>query len=329
MNVLLIDDGKLPNLAVMKLSALYKGRGDTVQVRHIRQVRQKDLAPYERIYCSVIFERNRERVEMLQRARPDIAVGGTGWDLQTVLPADVESLRPDYDLYTTADIFLRNSHWTGKRENRLAKAAEIVNAGIGFSSRGCVRACEFCVVPKKEGMLRQETPIRDIINPRSSLITLLDNNFTADPLALEKLREIKERKLTLNITQGIDVRLMTPKLASALASVPHWSSIHYAWDFTAQETAVFSGINLLLQFVRRYKHMCYILVGFNSCFEEDMYRFRKLAEAKISPLVMLYNETRDLRLRHFARWVNGRFYKTVSWDSYLPWMRDRVQLEAI
>ena len=56
------------------------------------------------------------------------------------------------------------------REARERKAQEIVNAGIGFTSRGCVRKCGFCVVPRKEGRLHQDAPIKDLINPGPNVI---------------------------------------------------------------------------------------------------------------------------------------------------------------
>lgn len=66
-----------------------------------------------------------------------------------------------------------------------------------------------------------------------------------------------------------------------------------------------------------------MLVGFNTNFEEDMYRFRKLTEMKVDPFVMVYNENEkgDVRLKHFARWVNGRIYRSCSFEEYEPWAK--------
>jgi len=32
-----------------------------------------------------------------------------------------------------------------------------------------------------------------------------------------------------------------------------------------------------------------------------------------------------LRLKHFARWINGRIYKTCSFDKYRPWIEAQDQ----
>ena len=318
----LIDDGKLPNLALMKIATFHKQQGHSVVLRNIHAI---GTLKADKLYCSIVFKKSKQVVERLKMMYPDMVVGGTGWDINSKLPAEIEACNPDYDLYSVQDVLVRNSRWTGKAENRRIKAEEIASAGIGFSSRGCIRKCGFCVVPEKEGELRQETPIKDIVNPQSNRIVLLDNNFTADPYAVEKLKEIKNRGLAINITQGIDIRLMTEDLAKALSEVKWWSSVHYAWDIPAQERLVMEGVSILSRYVRKYRHMCYTLVGFNSTFEEDWFRCRKLIEMGVAPLVMLYNETNDVKLRHFARWVNARIYKTCAWEEYTPWKNAQTE----
>lgn len=87
------------------------------------------------------------------------------------------------------------------------------------------------------------------------------------------------------------------------------------------------GIEILSKHVKKYKHMCFVLVGYNTSFEEDMYRVRKLIELKVDPYVMIYNKNqrRDERVKHFARWVNGRIYKACRWDEYEPWLKAKLK----
>jgi len=319
--VALLDvDGKIPILTLQKISAYEKARGNEVILNCARP------ETVDRTYISVIFEQNRPKAELYSRIYPNATVGGTGWDLTTELPPEIEAMRPDYDLYTAEDIYHRICRGVGTKEAKMQKAQILADGGIGFTTRGCVRTCGFCVVPKKEGGLRQASTIAEIINPRSNVITLLDNNFTADPEALPKLREIKERKLVVNISQGIDVRLVTPELARALSEVRHLRSLVYAWDLIGSERQVLDGIRLLSRWIRPKLHMCFTLVGFNTTFEEDLYRFHKLLEMKVDPFVMVYNKTKtpDARLNHYARWVNGRFHKTCDFEEYTPWVKARA-----
>nr|DAI99088.1 MAG TPA: L-lysine 2,3-aminomutase [Caudoviricetes sp.] len=323
MTIGLIDiDSKIPNLALMKISNYYKNLGE--QVEFVQENKK-----YEKIYASTIFTRSKPIVnKLIEKYEDKIEIGGTGWDLKKELPIEIEKTKPDYGLYTAEEIASRMKG-IGTKEHKLKKANEIVNAGMGFTSRGCVRNCGFCFVPKKEGKLRDAAEIGDLINPKSNVLILHDNNFTADPYCIDKLKEIKERKLIIDINQGCDVRLMTDEKAYWLGQVKHLRSLHYAWDLMEHENKVLEGIEILSKHVKKYKHMCFMLVGFNTTFEEDMYRFKKLSSMKVDPFVMIYNQIPDIRLKHFARWVNGRIYKKCKFEEYEPWIKAQVTYNQI
>lgn len=315
----LIDvDSKIPNLALMKISTYYKQLGE--QVEFVEP--NKD---YEMIFASAIFTRSHDIcVELQEKYGDKISIGGTGWDLKKVLPDEIEFSKPDYDLYDAQTIASRMKG-IGTKEHKLKKATEIVNAGMGFTSRGCVRNCGFCFVPKKEGCFKDVAEIKDLINPRSNVLILHDNNLTADPYCIDKLHEIRDRKLIVDINQGCDVRLVNDDIARALSEVKHLRSLHYAWDLMGYEKQVMEGIKTLSKYIRPYRHMCFMLVGFNTTFEEDVYRFTKLNELKVDPFVMIYNQLDDVRLKHFARWVNGRIYRKCSFEEYTPWINAQAK----
>lgn len=316
----LIDvDSKIPNLALMKISAYYKSLGEEVEF----------VTPgkeYKKIFASAIFTKSKEVCSKLQETYGDkIEIGGTGWDLKKKLPGEIEYSKPDYDLYT-AEMIAAKQKGIMTKARKLEKATEIVNAGMGFTSRGCVRKCGFCFVPKKEGDFINVADIKDLLNPRSNVLILHDNNLTADPYCIDKLNEIRDRKLVVDINQGCDVRLINEDIAKALSEVKHLRSLHYAWDLIGFEKEVIEGIHTLSKYIKPYKHMCFMLVGFNTSFEEDIYRFRKLRELKVDPFVMVYNENEkgDIRLKHFARWVNSRIYKSCNFEEYTPWIKAQV-----
>lgn len=300
----------------MKISSYYKLNGYQVEFVQVGK-------EYDKIYASAIFTRSRDDCQKLIDYYGDlIEIGGTGWDINKELPGEIDRMKPDYDLYTVEDIAPRIKGISTK-QRKIDKAAEIVNAGMGFTSRGCIRNCGFCFVPAKEGKFRQATEIKDLINPKSNVLILHDNNLTADPFCIDKLKEIKDRGLIVDINQGCDVRLMTDEIAQALSEVKHLRSIHYAWDLMGFEEQVLNGIDILSKYIKNYKHMCFMLTGYNTSFEEDMYRFRKLNELGIRPYVMRYNEKKDdIRLNHFARWVNSFIYKAVpNFGDYEPWAK--------
>lgn len=315
MKIGLIDfDGKIPNLALMKISTCHKAAGHEIHFGNI----PKDC---DKVYCSVLFSWNRKKAALLQDVYPAIEFGGTGWDITKALPPEIEACVPDYGLYTSEEIYCRVKGGIGTKEGKQKKAAVIGSMGIGFTSRGCIRNCPFCVVPIKEGPLQQASEIRDIMRPSSNVITLLDNNLTADPYCLDKLQEIRDRDITVDLNQGIDVRLMTDDIANALSEIKHLRSLHFAWDLMKHERQVLYGIKILSKYVKLWRLMCFMLVGFDTEFGEDMYRFRRLVDVGVKPYVMIYNKQGDIRLKHFARWVNGHFFKSCAWDEYEPWVK--------
>lgn len=347
MNIQLNDckSNKLRNLSIMKLSSHHTELGDKVYLNEA-----PEGVKIDRSYFSVVFDA--DIPDVLKRAKKqeaqgaEIIIGGGAWDRYAAidkkniqymnLPPEIEACRPDYSLYTTDVIYKRVCGGVGCKESKIEKADSIRKAGIGYSTKGCPNKCEFCDVWRREGDLHQASSIADIVNPESDLMFLLDNDFSADPYNLDKIKEINERGLTVEITQGINVRRMTDELAVALGTMKHRRSLHYAWDITEQENIVVRGIKILSQTIKPYRHRCYMLVGFNSTFEQDTYRFRRLREMGVDPYVMIYRgperkldekqtfELADVRLHHFARWVNGYFFKKCSFVDYIPWWDARL-----
>ncbi|GAI38731.1 unnamed protein product, partial [marine sediment metagenome] len=136
-----------PNLALMKLSAFHKARGDEVYLNF--PLERPDIT-----YASCVFTWNKKRIST---APNEAVVGGSGIDLTTELPPEVEHIMPDYSLYPRVDF------------------------SLGFTSRGCIRKCPWCIVPEKEGQIKPRSRIYEFWDRRHRKITLLDNNLLAAP----------------------------------------------------------------------------------------------------------------------------------------------------
>lgn len=271
-------DGKYPNLALMKLSSWLKAQGHET---HLQRTPDHTTA-----YGSVVFTKNRPRAEFWLHVHPDIEMGGPGWDLRKELPPEIESLRPDYVLYG-------------------------IDYGLGFLSRGCIRFCPFCIVQEKEGWLRQVAQIADLLNPLSAFLVLFDNNLLALPNILDILAEMADRALTVNFNQGLDIRLMTPEIAQALAQIyymdfsHHNRMLHFAFDDTKLEGKVRQGIGILFDAGISPEHLCfYVLAGFGDQTPEDvLHRCDVLRGYGVRPYVMRYRKSK--RLNAIARWANA------------------------
>lgn len=330
MNVALFaPDSKYPNIAIMKISAWHKAQGDTVVFQ------PKSAQAIDRTYVSIILTESRKKARTIAALFPNTEIGGTGWDINKELPAAIEVKQPDYRLLTAADLYPMMKG-AKTREQKLQVAHDLIQAGIGFSSRGCInttKSCPYCVVPLKEKQIRHVTNIRDLMNPvyGSKLVYLLDNAFVSDPYFFEKVAEIRELDLTVDIQSGIDLRRLDDEHAHALASIKHRGSLRMAWDNPNHEASVVRGIKTLR---RHYKGdcTCYVLIGFNTSPEQDILRVRKLHEMGVRPYVMRYSspfeelEEKDpmlVRNDHFKRYVNGFVYKRESFENYEPWVKQQ------
>jgi len=294
MKVLLVDvDGKMPNLALMKISAYHKGKGDVVGF---------DISRPNKVYISCVFSHNRSKAlglaQFWQSIGVEVEVGGSGVDLTTKLPDEIEHTRPDYSLYG-------------------------IRYSVGFTSRGCIRNCPWCIVPKKEGSIREWAPIDEFYVPYWRKLLLYDNNFLASPKWYEKLREIIARKIKICFNQGLDIRLIDKENAKLLVKCHYYDDqfkvrrLYFAFDLPEIEDQVLHGIETLKKAGIPPSHlMFYVLVGYNTTYHEDMHRINLLIKEGVLPYVMPYNNRKDNYYPHLARWINRRLYNWVSWQKY-------------
>lgn len=289
MKVGLIDiGGKIPNLALMKIASYHKSRGNMVTLGTGGNL----------TYISCIFSKHRHIAEKLLEIYPNAVVGGTGWDHGIKLPPEIESCSPDYSLYG-------------------------IDYGLGRLTAGCPRGCPWCVVPACEGKLsRTVSEAGNLVNPKSDFLVLLDANILACPDWLDHFHEIRDRGLTVHFTQGLDIRLVNDRVATELARLKisnlHRTDkqIYFAWDRIDIEPQVIAGIKALSKAgFKLYNLRFYVLVGFNTTWEQDWYRFKVLQELGCKPFIMCY-EGSGPKLKAFANWVNRFYYKSCSFEKF-------------
>ena len=233
MKVLLMDldiikVSPFPNLALMKLSAYHKARGDQVYLNF--PLDRSDIT-----YASCVFTWNTKRKATV----PDGAiVGGSGIDLKVELPPEVEHIMPDYSLYPRVDF------------------------SLGFASRGCIRKCPWCIVPEKEGQIRPWARIYEFWDCRHQKITLLDNNLLAAPNWRLTMDDLIAEELEVDFNQGLDIRLVNEETVGYLKRVKT-KQLRFAFDDFAYESAVRRGIELLVKNgIASRKLLFYVLYGF-------------------------------------------------------------------
>lgn len=222
-----------PNLALMKLSAYHKAKGNEVFLNFPLQ--RPDIT-----YASCVFTWNAKRTPTV----PDGAIfGGSGIDLKAELSSEIEHMNPDYNLYPNASPLVKDS-------------------SIGFTSRGCIRRCPWCIVPEKESGIRAVARIYNFWNRRHRKITLLDNNLLAAPNWKQTMEDMIAEGLEVDFNQGLDIRLLNEENVAYLMQLKI-KELRFAFDDIGYEKAVRRGIELLLgNGLGSRKLSFYVLYGF-------------------------------------------------------------------
>lgn len=306
MNIGLVQvDGKLPNLALMKICAFHEAQG-----HHVEWFKGDLFAnEYDKVYASKIF-----KFSTLPPLPETALIGGTGIDFFNRLPDEIENATPSYSLYTNLD----------DRDNFQTPVDEC-KFHIGFSMKGCRFRCKFCCVPTKEGKPHAYNSIDEIlINPKGgNQLVLLDNDFFGGANWRGNLERIIELNLKVNFNQGLNIRILKDEQAELLAACKYYNLnfnaryLTFAWDRWQDENLIFQGIERCERYGIKPENMqFFVLIGFDTTPEQDLERVKKLSDKGCLPFVMPYNKSDEYQ-RRFARWVNHRaIFKSVKWEDY-------------
>lgn len=300
-------DGKLPNLALMKLSHFYKSQGAEVYFQ--KSVTKSLFEPdYDIVFGSAIFSTSEKKIRLFRANFPSAKVGGTGsgekWTIEDFI-GDYPDVY-DYSIYPD----FRHS--------------------IGFSQRGCRLRCKFCVVPEKEGKNQSVNGIGDIWRgegyPKNLL--LLDNDFFGQPDWREKSEQIIAGGFKVCFSQGINIRLFDREAAGVLARMKYYDDaferrrIYTAWDNLRDADIFFRGIGYLTGAgVKPDEIMVYFLCNYwHKGLTGDVWeRFNRMVEIGLRPYPMVYDiHSADAQIKKFQTWVIRRAYMKIPFSEYKP-----------
>ena len=275
------DKTDFPNYALMKISAWHKAQGDSVEWWN-------PLFTYDRVYSSKVFTFTPENPYLPE----DTIKGGTGYGKYEELPPEIDGMFPDYSIYPN------------------------VNYAIGFLTRGCIRNCPWCVVPKKEGRIKPYRTWREIKRADSRDIVFMDNNVLACPHGLEQIADMGGQDVRIDFNQGLDARLITPEVAELLSRCKWIRFVRMSCDTDSMLDVVLRAVERLAKYgVKPYRIFVYLLV---QDIESAERRALALRDAGVTPFAQPYrdfvNNTEPGReLKRFARWVNHKaIFNTVE-----------------
>lgn len=308
-NILLIEPGyknKYPPLGLMKIAQYHGPRGKRDNVRFIKgEDRSVLTTAWDRIYVTTLFSFEYKTIErsidfaiyVAHGHRDRVFVGGIAASLMhdlflsvpkwrgvrfikgllgeapaTSLQLDsfseelysddltsqaIEDLIPDYSIL-----------------DQITYKYPVSDAYFAYASRGCIRKCTFCGVPKLEGDQRDTESLTALVKGINALygekkdLTLMDNNVVASLTFRELIAEIRDLGFTpgaklkrgrvpvqrrVDFNQGVDARILckSPMYLRELSTIcikplriafdhlglkgPYEQAIRYAHEFGLTE----------------------------------------------------------------------------------------------
>jgi hypothetical protein len=281
------DKTDFPNLALMKLSAAYKTKGNEVEF-------YREGVEYGKVVSSKVFTFTEEA------KLPEGAIlGGFSRGL-TVLPEAVEHLCPDYSLYGT-------------------------DYSMGFLTRGCPRKCSFCFVPEKEGEIRAHAPVEEFL--RHKEVVLLDNNVLAHPHGIAQIERLAELRVKVDFNQGLDARLIDDAMARRLAKLKWRVPVRLACDSFAMQSDIQKAVTWLRWHnCTPTSYFVYVLVKEVEEATERIKFLKGLRlDPFAQPYIDKEGTPPSLEQRQLARWCNTRqAFKSMTFDEYKTFRAGRV-----
>lgn len=263
-NILLVEPGyrnKYPPLGLMKIAQYHGPRGKADNVRFVKgEDRSVYDTAWDRVYVTTLFSFEWKRIA----AAIDFAVSAVGGASERVFVGGIAASlmherfvsEPRWQgvrfirglLDKPPAVSLQLDDFAGElySDDRASQPIEdhvpdysildqvsyrypVYDAYFAYASRGCIRKCSFCGVPKLEGDLRDTKSLAGIVEGISALyglkkdLILMDNNVVASPRFKEIIAEIRDlgfvpgaelqrgrapvqRRVDFN--QGVDARIL-------------------------------------------------------------------------------------------------------------------------
>lgn len=214
---------RYPPLGLLKLSTYFKQQGAETKL-----VRGKTYPPWEpdEIYVTSLFSWAWKPVwdaihyYRSQFPNTPIILGGVyasllpeharlsgATNVHIGLHHEAEQCVPDYDLVPEWDTSLL------------------------FASRGCVRKCGFCSVPKLEGKPSNLIyDVGDLILPRHKRVAFFDNNILTVDNWKNVFMTARDMNKVVDFNQGLDARAVTDEVAEVICTMK-FELIRMAYDF--------------------------------------------------------------------------------------------------
>lgn len=199
------------------------------------------------------------------------------------------------------------------------------NPDATFTSRGCIRRCPFCAVPRIEGDLREldDWPARAIV---------CDNNLLAcSRRHFDRVIDRLKPLTGIDFNQGLDARLLTPYHAGRLAELDLYA-VRLAWDDVGLADQFYDAWAMLrIAGIPARLIRVYVLIGFDDTPDDARHRLEAVRGLGTRPNPMRYQPldatrknsyvapgwTERLLRRYMKYWSRLRWYGQIPFDQWL------------
>lgn len=226
MKILLVNVDNRWNMAIRKMYSYYKQDHDVEMINlgfsgypHKRH-KTIDASKYDKVCVSNIFDINAHRVKVI--GCDDVTFGGVGSrNPHLQLPPEIEETEPFY--------------------------FDEEDTSYGFITRGCIRKCWFCKVPKFEGDLKFYNDIERIVKHKK--VKFLDNNILAYEKHMEVFRWLIDRNIRCEFNQGLDFRLVNDENLEALSKLNYMGEYIFAFDEPKYQKLLEKKLELIKKYI--------------------------------------------------------------------------------
>ena len=298
-------DYKYLNVALAKLSTYHKIKGDNVTLKHLKldgypskKFVTVDAAKYDKVYVSNIFDINQDKFKIIKCN--DVSIGGIGSinpDLR--LDPEIDKLDIDYSIFE-------------------------IDFTYDFITRGCIRNCWFCKVPKHEGYLKKYNDLEKII--KHNKVRFLDNNILAYDKHKDILRELIDMKIKCEFNQGLDFRLIDEENAELLSQLNYWGEYIFAFDDWGYKESLEEKLKIIKKYISKdwkLKFYIYHNVEFMTI-NETIKRVKWCRDNKCLPYIMRDKNCWDAEINiknfiiDYSAYCNQpAFFKKLTFEQFL------------
>ena len=313
---------RFPNLACMKISSHYKRQGHSVELL----LSYDEIENYDKVFVSKVFTDTAVPDGMTEL--PWVEYGGTGffYDKAPPLPYEIEHAMPDYHLY---DSFVDGLIQGGAKRSELSY---YLDHSIGFTTRGCIRGCSFCV-NKNYRQCLPHSPVEEFLDPERKYICLLDDNVLSCPDWKAIFESLNATGKRFQFKQGMDERLLNDEKCEVLFNSNWYGDYIFAFDNIKDRRLVERKLQLMREHTDKIPKF-YVFCAYNHD-EPDTYtaefwkqdiadvfeRIKILVSYHALPYIMRYKDYDSSPHRGMyitiARWCNQpSFLKKMSFREF-------------